>query len=206
MKGELSFVHRFVPGKPPATLLVLHGTGGNEDDLLPLARELSPDASLLAPRGPVLEKGMPRFFRRLAMGVFDEADMKRRAAELAAFVLAAARAYGFDPARVYALGYSNGANIAAALLLLHPDSLAGGALLRAVLPLEPQVIPDLASKPVLISAGAHDPYSPRARVEGLAERLRSARAVVELRWHAAGHELASEELLAVREWIARNVQ
>ncbi len=204
--AALSFVHRFVPGRSPATLLVLHGTGGNEDDLLPLARELSPEAGLLSPRGPVLENGMPRFFRRLAMGVFDEADLRQRAAELAAFVSAAARAYVFDPARVFALGYSNGANMAAALLLLHPGSLAGGALLRAVLPLEPQVIPDLASKPVLILAGARDPDSPRARVDALAERLRSAGAAVELRWHPAGHGLAGQELRAVGDWIGRHVR
>jgi len=202
---ELAFVHRFVPGKSRATLLVLHGTGGDEDDLLPLARELSPDAGLLAPRGQVLEDGMRRFFRRLAIGVFDEDDVQRRAAELAAFVDAAARGYGFDPTRLYALGYSNGANMAAAMLLLHPHALAGAVLIRSVLPLEPPEPPGLDGKPVLISAGANDPFSPRPRVEALAERLKSARAAVELRWHTAGHELASDEWNAIRDWIGRHV-
>ena len=202
----LSYVHRFLPGASPATLLVLHGTGGNEDDLLPLARDLAPGAGLLSPRGQVLEQGMPRFFRRLAVGVFDEADLIRRATELAAFVGSAARAYGFDPARVFALGYSNGANIAAALMLLHPDALAGGALLRAVLPLEPPALPDLGAKPVLIAAGLDDPYSSRESVVALADRLKRSGATVELRWHAAGHGLAREELTAVRDWIATHVR
>jgi predicted esterase len=204
--AELSFVHRFVPGTSAATLLVLHGTGGDENDLLPLARELAPDAALLSPRGPVLENGMPRFFRRLAIGVFDEADVTRRAAELAGFVIAAARAYGFDPARVFALGHSNGANMAAAVLLLHPDALAGAALLRAVLPLEPERTPELAGKPVWIAAGREDPYSPGPRVEALAERLRAAGAEVELRWSAAGHGLDEKEWSAAREWLGRHLR
>jgi phospholipase/carboxylesterase len=204
--AQLSFVHRFVPGTSLATLLVLHGTGGDENDLLPLARELAPDAALLSPRGPVLEHGMPRFFRRIAVGVFDEADLTRRAADLAGFVAAAARAYGRDPARVYALGYSNGANMAAALLLLHPDALAGGALLRAMLPLEPPTPPDLAGKPVRIAAGLEDPYAPRERVDALADRLKQAGAAVEVGWQAAGHALDEGEMDAVRAWISRHVR
>lgn len=202
----LRFAHRFLRGTSPATVLVLHGTGGNEDDLLPLARELAHGANLLSPRGQVLENGMPRFFKRLAVGVFDEADVIRRAAELTAFVDAAARHYKFDAARVFALGYSNGANIAAAVMLLHPAALAGGVLLRAVLPLDPPSLPDLSSKPVLIAAGLDDPYAPRETVVALADRLKRSRAAVELRWHAAGHGLAREELPAVKEWIAKHVK
>src|SRR5882757_2143834 len=129
------FIHEFVPGGSPRTLLLLHGTGGNERDLIQLGRELDPNAALLSPRGKVLENGMPRFFRRLAEGVFDQADLKARTTELAAFIAAARSAYGL--AAPVALGFSNGANIAASLLLTHPDALAGALLMRATLPFEP---------------------------------------------------------------------
>lgn len=198
------FVHRYLPGSTGGTLLVLHGTGGDENDLLPLARELAPGAHLLAPRGRVLEHGMPRFFRRLAVGVFDEDDLRLRAGELAGFLGAAAGRYGFDPRRVHALGYSNGANMAAALLLLHPDSLAGAALLRAVEPLVPATPPRLDGKPVRIAAGRRDPYAPAARVEALATRLTGAGADVELAWTEAGHGLEPAELDATGDWLARH--
>ena len=125
---ELSFVHRFVPASDPnskITLLALHGTGGDESDLVPLAQTLAPGAAILSPRGKVLENGMPRFFRRLREGVFDEKDVIFRASELAEFVTAAAAKYHFDPAGVVAVSYSNGANTAAAILLLRPQTLAG---------------------------------------------------------------------------------
>jgi len=198
---ELGFIHRFEPGSNGDTLLLLHGTGGDESDLIPMGRRVAPRANLLSPRGPVLENGMPRFFRRLEVGVFDEADLVRRVGDLGAFVRAAAERYGFDPARVRALGYSNGANTAAALLLLDPALLAGAALLRALLPLEPPRPPDLARKEVLIAAGRRDPYAPIERVEALAERLRQAGARVDLRWTAGGHELAPAEIDAVAEWL-----
>lgn len=201
----MSFIHRFEPGTSDTTLLLLHGTGGNEHDLIGLARDLSPTAKLLSPRGKVLENGAPRFFKRLAMGVFDEADLKARAADLARFVAEAAQEYGFDASQVYALGYSNGANIAATLLLLHPEVLAGGVLLRPVLPLEPPELPDLSGKSAFLAAGLRDPWSPMARVEALAERLRQARAEVELRLSPGGHELHPEELEAARAWLARRV-
>jgi phospholipase/carboxylesterase len=201
---DLGFVHHFARGSRSATLLLLHGTGGDESDLLPLGRELAPQANLLSPRGQVLEHGMPRFFRRLAMGVFDEDDLRRRAAKLGDFVGAAAEEYELDARRIYALGYSNGANIAAALLLLHPAALAGGALLRAVLPLEPDAVPALAGKPVLLAAGTMDPYAPGERVEALAEWLRRGGAQVDLHWQAAGHELTQADLDATRAWIAEH--
>lgn len=203
--SEPSLVHRFEPGPSSATLLLLHGTGGDENDLVPLGRELAPGANLLSPRGAVLEHGMPRFFRRLAEGVFDEVDLVRRAAELAAFLDAAAERHGFDRRRVHALGYSNGANIAAALLLLHPGSLAGGVLLRPVLPLEPPEPPALEGVPVLLSAGSEDPYAPHERVEALAERLRAGGAEVELAWRAAGHGLVPADLDHAGAWLARHV-
>jgi phospholipase/carboxylesterase len=200
--ADLGFVHRFEPGGSGETLLLLHGTGGDESDLIALGRDLAPEANLLSPRGPVLENGMPRFFRRLDIGVFDEADLIRRVGDLGRFVRAAAERYGFESARVRALGYSNGANTAAAMLLLDPSLLAGAALLRAILPLEPPRPPDLSGKPVLIAAGRRDPYAPIERVEALAERLRTAGATVDLRWSDRGHELAPEEIAATAEWVA----
>lgn len=205
MTQELSFVHRFEAGRSDTTLLLLHGTGGNEDDLIPLARELAPTARLLSPRGKVLENGAPRFFRRLAMGVFDEADLKAQAADLARFIQQAAAKYGFDARKVYALGYSNGANIAAALMLLHPEVLAGGVLLRAMMPLEPEVTPDLSGKAVFLAAGTQDSMIARDRVEALAQSLEKAGARVELRWQPGGHQLFQEELLAVQEWLNERV-
>jgi phospholipase/carboxylesterase len=197
-------VHRFVAGTSGGTLLVLHGTGGDENDLLPLARQLAPEAHLLAPRGPVLEQGMPRFFRRLAAGVFDEADLARRTAELARFVRAAAARYRFDAARVVALGYSNGANIAASLLLSDGAVLAGAVLLRPVLPFEPRWLPDLAGKGVFIAAGQRDPYAPVERVEALADALRRAGAAVELAWNDGGHGLEPGEIDQAARWLRRH--
>lgn len=207
MPGTVGDVHRFVPGATSAapTLLVLHGTGGDENDLLPLARELAPAASLLAPRGPVLEHGMPRFFRRLAVGVFDLDDLARRTAELGAFVRASAGRYGFDPARVWALGYSNGANIAASLLLTEGDLLAGAVLLRPMLPFEPERVPDLAGRAIFVAAGRRDPYAPPAAVEALAGHLRRAGAEVEVAWSDAAHGLEPHELDAAKRWLAAKV-
>jgi len=198
---DLGFIHRFEPGVSGETVLLLHGTGGDENDLIPIGRSAAPKASLLSPRGQVLEGGMPRFFRRLGVGVFDEADLIRRAADLGRFVRAAAKHYGFDLARVRALGYSNGANMAAALLLLDPQLLAGGALLRAVLPLTPPRPPDLSGKPVLIAAGRRDAYAPIERVEALADLLTKAGASVDLRWRNAGHELEPHELADTEAWL-----
>ncbi len=196
------FVHVYEPGRGPETLLLLHGTGGTEHDLVPLGRRLAPSAHLLAPRGKVLEGGHARFFRRLAPGVFDVEDVRLRAGELKRFVAAAASRYGLDPSRVWAVGYSNGANIAAALLLLHPDALAGAVLLRPVLPLKPDMAPGLAGKPVFIAAGRRDPLAPAEAVEALAEWLRRGEAQLTVRWQEAGHGLAPEELDAVRAWMA----
>ena len=198
---DLAFIHRFEVGSNDDTVLLLHGTGGDENDLVGIGRGVAPNASLLSPRGQVLENGMPRFFRRLDVGVFDEADLIRRAGDLGRFVRLAANHYRFDPARVLALGYSNGANMAAALFLLDPQLLAGGALLRAVLPLTAARPPDLSGKPVLIAAGRRDPYAAIERVEALADLLRRAGAAVDLRWAEGGHELGPEEIDAVGEWF-----
>jgi len=200
---ELSFVHHYQPGKTPGspTLLLLHGTGGNEQDLVPLAPELMPDAGVLSPRGQVLERGMPRFFRRLAEGVFDLDDLRVRTAELAEFVMAAARHYGFDAARVIAAGFSNGANIAASLVLLRPGALHRAVLFRAMVPLVPDPLPSLPATPVLVSNGRTDPIVPLAETERLAGLLRDAGAEVTLVWQAAGHHLVQEDLTRAREWL-----
>ncbi len=201
----LGFIHRLERGEGPHTLLLLHGTGGDETSLLGLGRALAPKAHLLAPRGQVLEGRAPRYFRRLAPGVFDPEELHRRAQELAGFIGEAAQVYGLDPGRVYALGYSNGANMAALLFLLHPGVLAGGALLRPMLPLRPQALPDLRGRPILLLAGQEDPLVPRASVEALAQVLAEAKARVELRFLAAGHGLTPEDLEALRAW-ARSLE
>jgi len=198
---DLGFIHRFEAGTSGDTLLVLHGTGGDENDLIPLARQMAPAMNLLSPRGQVLEHGMPRFFRRLEIGVFDEADLAKRVLDLGRFVRAASKHYGFDAARVRALGYSNGANTAAAMLLLDPTLLEGAALLRAILPLTPPGKPDLSGRSVLIAAGRHDPYAPIERVEALASLLNQSGAAVDLRWSDRGHELAPEEIEATADWL-----
>ena len=200
---DLGFAYRYTPPAPDQTrtLLLLHGTGGDEDALLPLGRALAPGAGLLSPRGQVLEHGMPRFFRRLAEGVFDLEDLVFRTEELARFIAAAAALPHFDPANLIAVGYSNGANIAAALLLLHPGTLAGAALLRPMVPLEPPTPPDLAGLPVLIAAGRRDRMVPPAQSEALAALLRSYGAAVTMHWQEADHALANQELVVTRDWL-----
>lgn len=172
--------------------------------MIPLGRDLDPTAALLSPRGKVLENGMPRFFRRLAEGVFDEEDVIRRAHELADFVVAAAARYEFDPQRVTAVGYSNGANIAAAILLLRPELFAGAVLFRAMVPLVPPAVPDLSHTRVLLSSGEHDPIVPTENARRLAAMLRDAGANVMMRFEPAGHALAFGDIEAAKEWIAES--
>jgi predicted esterase len=202
MTAELDFIHIY---HPPAsldqpTLLVLHGTGGNEHDLVPLGRMLVPGAGILSPRGKVLERGMPRFFRRLAEGVFDIEDLKERTDELARFVARAADHYQFDATRVVAAGFSNGANIAASLLLLRPTTLRGAILFSAMVPLVPEQRPDLASVKVFISGGRRDPLVDPQNTEQLAQMLKDAGAVVTLRWTDGGHTLGADDAQAASEW------
>ena len=202
----MGFAHRWVPpraGALPVTLLLLHGTGGSEHDLLPLGEALAPGTGMLSPRGKVLERGMPRFFRRLAEGVLDQADLRVRAGELAEFVAAASGAYGFDAGSVVAVGFSNGANIAAGTLLLHPGALAGAVLFRAMVPLEPDGRPDLAGVHVLVGAGRRDPMVPPGHAERLTRMLREAGAGVTLAWRDAGHELTSDDVDEGAAWLAR---
>ena len=183
------------------TLLLLHGTGGDEHDLLPLASLILPGAGVLSPRGNVLENGMPRFFRRLAEGVFDEPDLRARTEELAAFVRDSAVAYEFDASNVVAIGFSNGANIAASLLLLFPGVLKGAVLFRAMVPLRPEEPPRLEGVRVLLSEGAMDPIVPRTQGEDLAGLLRAGGADVTLVWQEAAHGLVDADLRAARDWL-----
>jgi len=162
---------------------------------------LDEQAALLSPRGKVLENGMPRFFRRLAMGVFDQEDLVNRTHELAEFVTASASEYGFDPGRVFAMGFSNGANIAASLLLLHPDLLAGAVLLRAMAPFEPEMSPDLSGTPVYLAAGRSDQMVPPESTERLAELLKAAGAEVSLDRQPGGHGIGRTEIEAARSWL-----
>ena len=201
---DLGFVHVYTPAASAApTLLMLHGTGGNELDLLPLARMLAPGAGVLSPRGKVLERGMPRFFRRLAEGVFDEEDLKLRTAELADFVAAAAAQYTFDARRVIAAGFSNGANIAASLLLLRPDTLRAAVLFRAMVPLVPDTLPRHEATPVLISNGRSDPLVAPEQTERLAALLREAGADVTVTWQPGGHELTPADISQATAWLDR---
>ncbi len=195
------FIHEFVPGSSNRTLLLLHGTGGNEHDLIPLGRELDPNAALLSPRGKVLENGMPRFFRRLAEGVFDLEDLQKRTHELADFVAAAADRYDIGNKNIVAVGYSNGANIAASTLLLRPEILAGAILFRAMIPLEPEERPDLANVRVWIGAGNHDSIIPVSETQRLVDLLRAAGADVTVRFLNAGHALTSADISLARDWL-----
>ena len=201
----MDFTHVY---QPPATagdpiLLLLHGTGGNEHDLVPLAETLMPGAGILSPRGKVLERGMPRFFRRLAEGVFDVEDLKLRTEELADFVTAAAAQHAFSTRDVIAVGFSNGANIAGALLLLRPDVLGTAVLFRAMVPLVPDTLPDIPATPVLISNGKMDPLVSAEETERLAALLRSAGAGVTVAWQNSGHELTDRDVITAREWLAQ---
>jgi phospholipase/carboxylesterase len=201
--------HLWVPatraGLP--TLLLLHGTGGDENDLLPLGRMVLPGAAMLSVRGNVLEHGAPRFFRRLAEGVFDLPDLHARTAALADFVAAAAQEYAIAPGSLYALGYSNGANIAASLLLSRPEVLAGGVLLRAMVPFEPENgSPSLAGKHVLVSAGKMDQMIPRAGTERLVKILGDAGADVQIVWQPVSHGLTQGDVEAAQGFFERLTQ
>src|SRR5437773_644777 len=203
MKLQPDILRDVVPGNSNRTLLLLHGTGGNERDLIPLGRELDPNASLLSPRGKILENGMPRFFRRLAEGVFDLEDLKTRTHELADFVTASVRHYKLAANHIVGVGYSNGANIAASMLLLRPEIMHAAILFRAMVPLIPETLPDLSSVRVWISAGDQDPIIPASEAKRLAELLRSAGADVTIRFAKAAHGLTSDDVTTARDWLEK---
>ena len=200
---HLAFTHRWLPkAGATKTLLLLHGTGGDENDLVSLGGVLEPRANLLSPRGKVLENGLPRFFRRLAEGVFDEADLEMRADELAEFIKEAAVSYDFAEDGVTAVGYSNGANIASAALLRHPTLFRAALLLRPMVPFEPEALPELSGVSVFLGAGRRDPIVPTENVERLAELLNAAGAEVTLHWEDAGHGVSDRDFQAARRWLA----
>jgi predicted esterase len=201
MRPEPDFLHEFVQGSSNRTLLLLHGTGGNERDLIPLGRELDPHASLLSPRGKILENGMPRFFRRLAEGVFDLEDLKMRTNELADFVAAAVRHYKLAANDIVGVGYSNGANIAASMLLLRSEIMRAAILFRAMVPLIPDNLPHLSSVRVWIGAGDQDPIIPTSESQRLAELLRHAGADVTIRFFNASHGLTNIEIETAGQWL-----
>jgi predicted esterase len=203
---DLDFIHRFVSPNSNAkeselTLLLLHGTGGNEDDLIPLGKELAPNASILSVRGKVLENGMPRFFRRLEEGVFDMEDLKIRTDQLAEFIVKSSSAYMFDAESVIAVGYSNGANIAASLLLRRPEVLAGAILFRAMVPFIPTVMPDLSKKSIILLEGLYDPIVSKAEAESLLEIFSKTQSSVTLKWQNSGHNLTQEDIVAAKKWL-----
>jgi phospholipase/carboxylesterase len=223
---QLNFKHRFIPSpslqqynttsnfnqkqketkddNESLTLLLLHGTGGNEDDLIPVGQMLSSSASLLSPRGKVLENGMPRFFKRLAEGVFDMEDLKFRTKELADFVKDASNSYSFNLDKTIAVGFSNGANIAASLLLSYPDTIKGAILFRAMVPFLPDSLPELSGKKVLLSAGTFDPIVSKSQVEGLLNILQKSGADVILKWQQSGHNLTQTDIVNAKEWLEKN--
>ena len=209
MNNGLDFIHRFISAnikgkKSRLTLLLLHGTGGTEDDLIPLANELIPDASILSVRGKVLENGMPRFFRRLEEGVFDLEDLKMRTDELAEFILKSSSMYEFDPKKMIAVGYSNGANIGASILLKRPEVLAGAILFRAMVPFVPDVLPDLSTKSIILLEGLRDPIVSRREAESLMKLFTDARCDVTLKWQDSGHNLTQEDIVFAKKWLESN--
>lgn len=205
MSADLGFIHRFVPAEDPTsadTLVVLHGTGGDESDLIGIGQAVAPGAAILSPRGNVLENGAPRFFRRLSEGVFDPKEVHSRAEELARFIRAATVTYRLEPSRIFVLGYSNGANAASTVMLVEPDVFRGAILLRPMLVYEPTEHSDLSGRAVAISSGRMDPIVPADSVERLAELLKSAGADVTLKWQLTGHNLTPGEVREAADWLA----
>jgi predicted esterase len=205
MSDDIGFIHRFVPAQDNAsaeTLIVLHGTGGDETDLIGIGQRIAPGAAILSPRGNVLENGAPRFFKRLAEGVFDPKEVRSRAEELARFIRAAILKYGLNSERVFALGFSNGANVASTVMFIEPGLLRGAILLRPMVVFEPDERPDLSAAGVLISAGRMDPIVPTESVERLVELFEASHAEVTLRWQLGGHNLLPSEIREAAEWLA----
>jgi phospholipase/carboxylesterase len=209
MNNGLDFIHRFISANSKAkksslTLLLLHGTGGTEDDLIPLGNELTPDASILSVRGKVLENGMPRFFRRLEEGVFDLEDLKMRTDELADFILKSSSIYDFDLKRLVAVGYSNGANIGASVLLRRPEALAGAILFRAMVPFIPDALPDLSKKSIILLEGLRDPIVSKQEAESLLKIFNKAHSNVTIKWQGSGHNLTQEDIDSAKKWLEIN--
>lgn len=186
------------------TLVLLHGTGGNEEDLIFLGKKIEPNASILSPRGKVLENGMPRFFRRLSEGVFDLEDLRIRSHELADFIQKCSLHYKFDLENTIAIGFSNGANISVSMLFLRPEVLQGAILFRAMVPFIPDPLPNLSSKKILLSAGLEDPIVSRNETENLFRLFQKTNAILTLKWQPSSHNLIQEDILVAKPWISYN--
>ena len=204
MTTDLGFTHRFLPATDSSaeTLIVLHGTGGDENDLVGLGQAIAPGAAILSPRGRVVENGSPRFFRRIAEGVFDPKEVRTRAEELATFIHSATSRYDLDPARIFAFGFSNGANIATAMMLIEPGLLQGAILFRPMVVFEPSNKPDLTNARVFISSGRMDPIVPVDNIGRLVDLFESTNADVTLKWQLAGHNLLPSEVREAADWFA----
>ncbi len=186
------------------TLVLLHGTGGNEEDLIFLGKKIEPNASILSPRGKVLENGLPRFFRRLAEGVFDLEDLRIRSHELADFIQKCSLHYKFDLENTIAIGFSNGANISVSMLFLRPEVLQGAILFRAMVPFIPDPLPNLSCKKILLSAGLEDPIVTRNETENLFRLFQKTNAILTLKWQPSSHNLIQEDILVAKPWISNN--
>lgn len=206
---EPSFVHIYIPPEDPSagsTLLLLHGTGGDEKSLVPLAGRILPGAGILSPQGKILENGMPRFFRRFSQGVFDLDDLRLRTTELTEFILNAAPFYSFDRNKLIALGYSNGANIASSILLTYSSVIPYAVLFHPVVPFVPEKLPDLSGTEVLITGGTNDPVVSPEGTENLAALLKEAGARVEVFWQENGHSLTRDEITAARSFLLESLK
>lgn len=209
MSADLGFIHVYIPASDPdnrATVLLLHGTGGDEESLVPVAEGILPGAAILSPRGKVLENGMPRFFRRFSEGVFDLEDLRLRTAELAEFIIEASGVYGFDRKNLIAAGYSNGANIAAGILLTYPGVIPRAVLFHPMVPFVPDQLPELSDTDILITAGTNDPIVSPEGTENLVNLLRESGARVEIFWHDNGHSLTREEINAAKTFLAESLK
>lgn len=202
---DLGFAHRFEPATKPGApfLLLLHGTGGDENSLIPMGRAIAPGAALLSPRGQVVEQGMARFFRRHAEGDFDQEDLEARTKDLARFVSLASEQYAIPAGKLVAAGFSNGANMAASLILRFPETLAGAALMRGMVPFTPKTPLDINRRPVLILSGVDDPIVGTDEVAELANMFRAANAEVTLHWETAGHTLSQGDVLMAFDWMRK---
>ena len=203
---DLNYIHTFVPAASdssrPVTLLLLHGTGGDENSLLSLGNDLWPGAALLGLQGKVLENGMPPSFRRFTeVGIH---DVRSRTEELAQFIRAASERYRFSTRTLIVVGHSNGANLAASLILLHPHYLAGAVLFRVTVPLVPQIIRDFSNLFIFIGAATADPLIPTGQAGELAAIFKSGGAEVAISWHHGGRELGEEDIQAARNWLVRD--
>ncbi len=195
---------KYDDGNKKLTLVLLHGTGGNEEDLIFLGKKIEPNASILSPRGKVLENGMPRFFRRLSEGIFDLEDLRIRSHELADFIQKCSLHYKFDLEKTIAIGFSNGANISVSMLFLRPEVIQGAILFRAMIPFIPDPLPNLSSKKVLLSAGLEDPIVSRNETENLYRLFQKTNAITTLKWQPSSHNLIQEDIVVAKPWISNN--